>query len=372
MWHEHLPHFLTHTHFWGVEAWQWLGLVLALLGAWVSGAVFGSLVVGVAKRIARRTTTAWDDALVGAARGPTRTVVAVAALRFLVDPLHLSPPIERIAQRISFTLLVVGIAWFIMRSLDVFAEWVVARLPTDGVDDNHARGIRTQLSVLQRVGSVITVVVASAVILIQFDFVRSVGLSLLASAGVVGIVFGIAAQKSLAGVIAGIQLSITQPIRIGDTVVVEGEFGTIEEINLTYVVVKVWDERRLVIPIARFLDQPFQNWTKVSPQILGTVLVQADYATPVDAVRAELGRVCEASAFWDKRTCTLKVTEATDKVITLRALVSAANADASWNLRCEVRELLIKFLRELDSGAYLPKIRSEAAVPVPAKRPPSP
>jgi small-conductance mechanosensitive channel len=193
-----------------------------------------------------------------------------------------------------------------------------------------------------------------------------VGVSLLASAGLVGVVLGFAAQKSLAGVIAGIQLSITQPIRIGDTVVIEGEMGTIEEINLTYVIVKVWDERRLVVPIQKFLDTTFQNWTRVNPELRGIVMLHADYNVPVDAVRAELDRVVHADPRWDGRVCKLHVTEVTDKVVSLRALVSARDADQVWELRCNVREKMVRYLADLDGGKYLAQLRSRPVEAVPS------
>jgi len=361
---EGLPSVLTRVRLFGIEAWQWLGLLVALLGSLLIGYLVSRLAGGIARRLAGRTKTPWDDRLVDAARGPSVLVATVVTLHFGTEPLHLAAGIDRVAQRIAFTLLVIGIAWFVIRAVDVFADWVVSRLP-DGAS-NHARSVRTQLTVLQRLSSIVTITVAAAVVLIQFDFVRSVGLSLLASAGVLGIVFGVAAQKSLSGVIAGVQLSITQQLRIGDTIVIEGEYGEVEEINLTYVVVKVWDERRLVVPIARFLDTSFQNWTKISPEIQGVVMIQADYALPVEKMRAELERVCAASAFWDKRQASLKVVDLTDRCMTLRALVSAANADALWDLRCEVRERLMKFLCELDSGRHLVRVRSETVSSQPA------
>ncbi|HCF59138.1 MAG TPA: mechanosensitive ion channel protein MscS, partial [Myxococcales bacterium] len=207
------------------------------------------------------------------------------------------------------------------------------------------------------IASVTVYVVAAALVLTQFEAVRNLGMSLLASAGIAGIVVGLAAQKTISSLLAGIQLSITQPIRIGDSIVVEGEFGTVEEIHLTYVVVRVWDLRRLIVPITRFLDAPFQNWTKVSPEIMGTVELFADYSVPIDQVRAELGRFCEAHPAWDKKVCNLQVTAVSERTVTLRALVSSENAGKSSELRNAVREQLVKFLQQLDGGRYLPQVR---------------
>src|SRR6185503_3018794 len=166
----------------------------------------------------------------------------------------------------------------------------------------------------------VVVVFATSIVLVQFEFVRSVGLSLLASAGLAGIVVGFAAQRSLAGIIAGLHLSITQPIRIGDSVMIEKEFGTIEEINLTYVVVRLWDDRRLVVPISRFLEHSFENWTKTTPELTGTVMLAVDYTAPVELIRKELERLCQGNEDWDGRTCSLQVVDVTDVAMTLRAL----------------------------------------------------
>ena len=196
--------------------------------------------------------------------------------------------------------------------------------------------------------------------LLQFEAVRNVGVSLLASAGLAGLVVGLAAQKSISTLLAGIQLSITQPVRIGDTVIVENEWGWIEEITLTYVVVKVWDLRRLVVPMSHFLDKPFQNWSKVSPEILGTAELFVDYRTDVAAVRAELARLLrdESQGLWDGRAQGLQVTGFSERTMTLRALVSAADAGKAFDLRCLVREKLIAYLQRQPAG--LPVVRAEA------------
>ena len=342
----------------------WIGLALTLVAGYAVGRIAGGLMIAAARRLAKTTATRWDDALIESARRPLRLVSAMIVVRLAGDQLlHLSGEPEIVADRVTHTLLVVGIAWFAIRSLGVGRAWIAARVRAAGKDEMESRGLRTQLILLERVVSVIIVVFALAVALIRFDFVRSVGLSLLASAGVAGIILGFAAQKSLSGVIAGIQISVTQPVRIGDTVVIEGENGVIEEINLTYIVVRVWDGRRLVVPIAKFLDTTFQNWTKVSPEIVGAVTIQADFTTPVDRVRAALKEMVEGHSKWDGRTCTLEVTEAQASTITLRALVSSADASKNWDLRCEVREKMIAFLRDHEGGAYLPRAREESIEP---------
>lgn len=359
-WEDRLPRLLVLTKLFGVELWQWLALLVALSLAYAGGYLVGSVAVGIARRIAKRTRTEWDDALVEAARGPVRLIVGVGLLWVVDEPLHFSPVMERLAHQIAFPVLVVAVAWLVMSMTGVGTDWILDRLPSDAAAELKSRGLRTQLAVMQRVTSVIVIVVACAVILMQFEFVRSVGLSILASAGLVGVVLGFAAQKSLAGIIAGIQLSITQPIRIGDTVVMEGETGVIEEINLTYVVVKVWDERRMIVPIQKILENTFQNWTKVTPEMTGVVTLPVDYTTPTEHLREELERIVKSDARWDGRTCKLSVTELTDKVMTVRVLVSARNADDTFDLRCTVREKMIRFVAQWEGGRYLAQLRSRA------------
>ncbi len=354
-----LPRVLVVTRVLGVEAWQWLALFAALLAAWIAGYLLGTGLHFVVKRVVRWTTSPWDDQLADAARGPVRLILALLVLSWLDDSLHFTPAMQRMVDRITFPVLVIGLAWLLSAMVSVAVAWVRSRLPSEGAA-LEARGVLTQLAVMERVGNVIIVVVAAAIVLMQFQLVRSVGLSLLASAGLLGVVFGFAAQKSLAGVVAGIQLSITQPIRIGDTIVIEGETGEIELINLTYVVVKCWDERRLIVPISRFLETPFQNWTRLGHELSGPVFFAVDFTTPVAKVRAELARLCEEDDRWDGRTCSLLVTEASEKGIVLRATVSAKNADEAFALRCAIRERMMTFLAELEGGRYLAQVRSRS------------
>jgi len=195
-------------------------------------------------------------------------------------------------------------------------------------------------------------------VLMTFDTVRQVGLSILASAGIAGVIIGFAAQKSLSTLIAGIQIAITQPIRIDDVVVVEKEWGRIEEISLTYVVVQLWDQRRMIVPISWFIDRPFENWTRTSSELLGTVFIYTDYAIPLDQIRRELERIVAASPYWDGRVVKMHVTNTTDKSVEIRALMSAADSSDLWEIRCVVREQLIEFIRKNYPGD-LPKVRME-------------
>jgi len=225
-------------------------------------------------------------------------------------------------------------------------------------DEFMSRGPRTQVRLARHVWTGLVVLVALALILSGFHVVRTIGVSLLASAGIVGIVFGIAAQKSLGGLVAGIQLSMTQQLRIGDTVVVDTELGVVEEMHLTFVVVRLLDLRRLIVPATHFLDQSFQNWTRVRTHLLGSVELWVDYAAPLEQLRAELLRICKANKLWDGQTCTLQVTDASDKALKVRLMISAEGSTRLFDLRCEVREQIVALLQSLSGGRYLPHDRS--------------
>jgi small-conductance mechanosensitive channel len=237
-------------------------------------------------------------------------------------------------------------------------QMVMIRYPVDVEDNLQARRIRTQFQVIERVLVAVIVLIVISAMLMTFEQVRQFGVSLLASAGVAGVVLGFAAQKSLGTLLAGIQIAFSQPIRLDDVVIVEGEWGRVEEITLTYVVVKIWDERRLIVPITYFIDNAFQNWTRSSAQILGTVYIYADYSLPVDELRSELKRILDESPLFDGRAWGLQVTNASDRTIELRALMSAEDASKSWDLRCHVREALIRYLQKQHPES-LPRIRLE-------------
>ena len=256
---------------------------------------------------------------------------------------------------------IIAFSWCGLRAFRFAAEVLGDRLAQG--DGAIARSHLTQILLLRRIAGLVVIVVGGALVLLQFDALRSLGNSLLASAGVAGIVIGLAAQRPMASFLAGLQLSLTQPVRLGDAVVIEGEWGTIEEITLTYVVVKIWDLRRLVVPITKILDAPFQNWTRAGTDLLGTVFLYADYRVPVDAVRRELERFVNERPEWDRKQVSLQVTNATDRAVELRALVSASNASLCWDLRCAVREHLLAFLQKLGDGAVLPRARFEVPAP---------
>ena len=283
-------------------------------------------------------------------------IIAVAL--FLQPHLSFSGSFSAIVHHALVIGLILSIAWFSIRLFRLLSSLVLGRFQKDEPDNLEARRVETHLEVLRKVLNVLIVIVAVSAVLMSFDTVRQIGISLLASAGVAGIIIGIAAQKSIATLIAGIQIAVTQPIRIDDVVIVEGEWGRIEEITLTYVVVRIWDQRRLVVPISYFLEQPFQNWTRTSSELIGSVYLYTDYSVDIEAVRRQLGSIVRATPLWDKRVENLQVTAATDKGLELRALVSASNASEVWDLRCLVRERLLDYLQKHHPES-LPRVRIE-------------
>jgi small-conductance mechanosensitive channel len=357
-WLDFLPAWFFETRLFEMAAWQWVGLLIGLLVALAISFLVAWLLRVALTRIARRTKFKWDDRLVQKSHGPLRLLAFLAVLALVASELRLSVPAREGLHQILLVGFVVGLTWLALRCVAVVA-WILECRLVDEESPSRTRGARTQVLVLRKVASIVVIVVGGALVLLQFEMLRSIGTSVLASAGVVGLVVGLAAQKSISNLLAGVQLSITQPVRIDDTVIVEGEWGWVEEITLTYVVVRIWDLRRLVVPVSRFLDHPFQNWTKVSPEIMGTVFVHADYRVPVEQVRAEVERLCEASEKWDGKAAGLLVTDVTERTVQLRALVSASDAGRCWDLRCEVREGLLRFLQILDGGRYLPRARVE-------------
>jgi small-conductance mechanosensitive channel len=280
-------------------------------------------------------------------------------------PLLLPPNWDHGISVLSRSLIVVSTAWFALRLLELISGVVerrVARASEASDTFANARAVRTQLAVLRRVLVVVVWILAAAALLMQFTVVRTVGVSLLASAGVLGVVIGLAAQKSIGALLAGIQLSMTQPIRIGDTVVVEGESGTVEEISLTYVVIRTWDMRRLIIPVTQFLEKPFQNWSKGSPEMLGAVFLQLDWTTDVQALRKELDRVLatEGKGLWDGKLAKVQVVESTERTMQIRVVVGGS-VDSIFELRCLVRERLIAFAGK--TPGWLPQERVSPASP---------
>jgi small-conductance mechanosensitive channel len=309
-------------------------------------------------RFAARPGTSLQQALVLRWRHPAKLLLPLLATLMIMPSLQLPEKLAELLQHMGGLTLIGAITWLLISTISGLRELVLLRYDVTASDNLKARAVSTQVNVLVKIAMVLILVIAGATMLMTFDKVRQVGVSLLASAGIAGVIIGFAAQRSLTTLIAGIQIAITQPIRLDDVVIVEGEWGRIEEITLTYVVVCIWDLRRLVLPITYFLEKPFQNWTRVSADLLGTVTLHCDYRVPVAAVRAELQNILAGTELWDGKASGLVVLDATDKTVILRALVSAQNSGDAWDLRCHVREKLVEFL-QLEYSDCLPRLRAE-------------
>jgi len=289
-------------------------------------------------------------------RGPLRALLPAVLLLPALALLNFSTAVIAVMRQAVWIWIIASIAWLTVSMLTVIKNVILRRYQIDEKDNLQARRMYTQLGVIERILKVLVIFLAMTFILLTFEKVRQIGFSLLASAGILSIILGFSAQKSLATLFAGIQIALTQPIRIDDVVIVENEWGWIEEITLTYVVVKIWDQRRLVVPITYFIEKPFQNWTRTTAEMLGTVYLYADYTLPVKEIRAELQRILQNSPLWDQRVGVLQVTGANERALELRALMSAADSPTAWDLRCHVREKLIGFMQH-NFPQHLPQLR---------------
>src|SRR5579863_2630787 len=298
------------------------------------------------------------QSLISRVHAATRCALILAAVALVLPIAPLSGQTSVVIAQILVVCFTLLIGWAALVAIDLAGDFYIRRFRIDIEDNLLARKHVTQVRVLRRVADTIVLIITVAVALMTFPEVRQFGVSLIASAGAAGILLGLAARPVLTNLIAGVQIAITQPIRIGDAVVVENEWGWIEEISGTYVVIQIWDWRRLVVPISYFLEKPFQNWTRTSSQIIGTTLFWVDYTTPVEAVRNKLNEIVKASKLWDGRVVNLQVTEANEYAIQLRALASARTSQQVWDLRCEIREKLICYLQE-NYPAALPRRRAE-------------
>ncbi|GAB2797973.1 hypothetical protein GCM10027040_25690 [Halomonas shantousis] len=269
-----------------------------------------------------------------------------------------SPSLQTALHNLASLTLIAGIAGVLMYMVGIGENILHSRFRTDVTDNLRARQVHTQVAMLRKLINFIIIVLAIASMLMVFDKVRQLGASILASAGIIGVVVGFAAQKVLGNLLAGIQIALTQPIRLDDAVVVEGEWGRVEELTLTYVVIKIWDLRRLVLPINYFIDNPFQNWTRNNADLIGTVFLYVDYTLPLDPIREELARIVEASQYWDGKVCVVQATDFSERTMEVRILVSAGSGGDAFDLRCEVREKLVAYINAHYPDA-LPQLRIE-------------
>jgi small-conductance mechanosensitive channel len=300
-------------------------------------------------------------ALIVRTRAPTALAAVILGVGFAASVAPLSEGEADVLRRVLAVAFIVMVGWMALAALDIAALIYTRRFQLDVEDNLLARKHVTQTRILQRVAATLVVVMTIAFALMTFPGVRQYGVSLLASAGAAGIIAGLALQPFLTNLIAGIQIATAQPIRIDDAVIVEGEWGWIEEISSTYVVVKLWDWRRMVLPLSYFIQKPFQNWTRENARLIGTAMFYVDYSAPVEAMRKKLHEILEATPLWDRDVVALQVTDLTERTMQIRCLASARNAPTAFDLRCEVREKMIAFLKAEYPDA-LPRDRADLAV----------
>lgn len=276
--------------------------------------------------------------------------MAILARMFIFDYTY------EVLGKASTIGLIASITWFLIIGLKIIKNRMLLRYDVTAENNLRARKIYTQFLILENIIIFILIILAIGISLMTFESIRAVGVSLLTSAGIAGIILGLSAQKVIGTLLAGIQIAITQPIRLDDVVIVDGEWGKIEEINLTYVVVRIWDQRRLVVPSTYFIENTFQNWTRQSAEILGTVFIYTDYEVPLEALREELTRLLNNTPHWDGKVNVLQVTNTTERTVELRALMSAKDSGTAWELRVFIREKLLVFLQK-NYPESLPKTR---------------
>ncbi|MDB5662665.1 MAG: rane protein [Sphingomonas bacterium] len=331
--------------------------LVAALPAWLQpaalliGALFAALVVHriawlVLRRAAGRIQRMPGELTIERVRAPSRWLLVAMTLAAVEPALDLPARIELVWERVAGLLFPALFGWLVIGALGIFNDAVQAHADISVADNLQARRRRTRASILYRIAVFGILLVAFCMMLMSIPSVRSIGVTLIASAGLAGLAVGAAAQPALKNVIAGIQMAFTEPIRLDDVVVIDGEWGRIEEIRLTFVVVKIWDERRLVVPVSKFLEQSFQNWTRQTSQLLGTAFLHVDPSADVARLRAKLEEVVKANDKWDGRVLGLQVTETFADHLELRALVSAADAGRAFDLRCDVREAMMAFIRD--------------------------
>jgi len=347
------------TEFYSYATWipDWLLTALMLVAA-------AGLALAVHRgtvRLAHRLVSPerkFLQSLISATDGPIRMALVIVAVAIVLPV----APLEREAQaavgRALMVAFIVLLGWSATAAISLASDFYLRHSNMDTAANPLARKHLTQVRVLRRVATTMAIIVTVATALMTFDSVRHYGVSLIASAGAAGLVVGLAARPLLTNLIAGIQIAITQPIRIGDAVIVENEWGWVEEITGTYVVIKVWDWRRLVVPLSYFLEKPFQNWTLEGTDLIGTVLLWVDYTVPVTHIRAKLEEIVHATQLWSGQVVNLQVVDSNEHAVQLRALVSASTSEQAWDLRCEIREKLISFLQE-NYPTALPKQRAE-------------
>jgi small-conductance mechanosensitive channel len=338
------------------ETWLFPAAILggvALLAIGAHRAIFALAERGVRHRAGHLT-----ESIVRYGNAPSRLIFPILAVLAILPWLAIPDSTAAKLSHALFLTLIGSMGWLAIGMLNAFEEFVSRKYTVETSEDLASRQLRTQVQVLRHIAVAVVIVVTVATMLMTFPSIRHIGESLFASAGLAAVVAGLAARTAFSNLLAGVQIAITQPIRLEDFVVVESESGWIEQITTTYVVVRIWDLRRLVVPLTYFIERPFQNWTRRTADLLATVFVYTDYSAPVDDIRRELHEILQHSGLWDGKVWNLQVSNASDRAVELRALMSATNGSKAWDLRCHVREKLIEYLQRHHPES-LPRVRAE-------------
>jgi len=318
-----------------------------VIGAIIVLALLQFITIQILKRFGRDPKYIIDKNSIKKVSIPIFILFIAIAIRIKI--IHVNLGISEISYaltKISTLLFILSITWLLISILRIIKRNIVSNYDVHASNNLKARQIYTQFNILERIIIFIFIILAVGIALMSFDSIREIGISIFASAGVAGIILGLSAQKMIGSILAGIQIAIAQPIKMDDVVIVEGEWGRIEEITLTYVVINIWDKRRLIVPTTYFIEKPFQNWTKTSSDILGTVFLYTDYNVPFDELRKELTKILNSTDLWDGDVNVLQVTESKPQSVEIRALMSAKDSPTAWDLRVLVREKLILFLQQ--------------------------
>ena len=326
-------------------------------GAALIGLFFHYFVFTAVMRIVRHTSPHWHESLGRHTKSISRLIFVLFAIFIALSFVKMPEAAHKIVNDAYTTVLIIAVAWFLVKLTMVFETVILMRYNIEDKDNLQARKIYTQVRIIRKILIFVIAVVALSAILMSFERFRRLGTGILASAGVAGIVIGFAAQRALGNLLAGIQIALTQPLRLDDVVIVENEWGRIEEIALTYVVVRIWDLRRMILPISYFIEKPFQNWTRISADLIGSVYLYVDYTVPVQEIREEVLRILKNSG-WDGKVWGVQVTDTTEHSMQVRAIMSAPDSSSAWDLRCLVRERLIDFIRTKHPDAF-PRFRAD-------------
>ncbi|SNC65987.1 Mechanosensitive ion channel [Marinobacter sp. es.048] len=337
----------------GFKAWLWPGFSAILVVA--ATYILYRLALAVFRRFSESRTVI--RLFLDAAARALGVVFCLLALAGSLETAPSDLPLMAAIQHVTALLLVLAITWAAVRLTSAIGEVIVALNPVLEGQWKRARKVETQTRFLVRALNILIVIIGLGAALMTFESVRHMGASLLASAGVGGLILGFAARPVLSNLLAGMQIALTQPFRIDDVLHVQGEWCWVEEVTATYVVLRVWDLRRLVVPLQWFIENPFQNWSRNSSDLLGTVFIWVDYTMPVEPLRQEFKRLLDESGLWDRDFASVQVTDASDQALQVRFLMSTPDSSVGWDLRCAIREGLVTFIQEY-YPAQLPRLRA--------------